>query len=496
MRRYRNSKIIATLGPSSASFEQIESLYLAGADVFRLNFSHGTHDEHLEKIKTIRSIEEKHGSSIAIIQDLQGPKFRIGRFFDNSINLVKSQIFKLDLDQTDGDSTRVNLPHPEIYDSLRVLDKILLNDGKICLEVRDVKKDCITTVVTQSGELSNFKGVNIPGSNLVIDSITAKDKSDIEFGLNHGVDFIALSFVQRAKDIIDAKELINGRSRVMAKIEKPSAVDNLREIIEASDAVIVARGDLGTELPPENVPCIQKKVIGECHILGKPVIVATQMLESMVSSTLPTRAEASDVATAIFEGVDAVMLSAESATGKYPVESVSMMDRIIKTSEKDPIYKELVQSKRIPLDGTVANAITASAREVAIVTKIPVIVVFSKNGLAALKIARERPVSPVLCLTTLKETSRFLAVVWGVYSLMIPEIKDVWEMVERACKHSFEEGFATPEDNIAIIAGIPFGKSGGTNALRISKVKDYLDNNWFTSYNYKEFEINTRGKSA
>jgi pyruvate kinase len=471
MRRQRNAKIIATLGPTSSSPEVIRRLFLAGVDVFRLNFSHGTAEEHRERLEIIRALEDETGRPIAALLDLQGPKLRIGRFAANSVQLVTGESFRLDLDETPGDATRAPLPHPEVFAALRPGVALLLDDGKVRLEVRRQGSDFVDTVVRAGGRLSDHKGVNLPEVVLPLSPFTEKDERDLAYGLELGVDWVAPSFIQRPEDIDLLRERLDGRAAIMTKLEKPAAVDRLGEIIEHSDGIMVARGDLGVELPPEQVPSVQKRVVRECRNAGKPVVIATQMLESMVTTPVPTRAEASDVAGAIYDGADAVMLSAESATGSYPVETVAMMDRIIQRVEEDPHYRLLMDANLPKPQPTTADAICDALRQVAQILPVAAIVTFTSSGFSSLRAARERPKAPILSLTPNRSTARRLTVVWGIHSVPNEDVEGVDQMVDRALARALQEGFARPGQALVIMAGMPFGVSGTTNMLRIAWVE-------------------------
>lgn len=470
MRRQRKAKIIATLGPSSSDYEQIKALFVAGADVFRLNFSHGEHGEHAERYKIIRQIEQEYKRPIGVLLDLQGPKLRIGTFSNTKISLKPQQSFLLDLDNTSGNNQRVCMPHPEIFQALKVGIDLLLDDGKVRLRVTKCGNDFAETVVISGTELSNRKGVNVPDVVLPIDALTKKDIEDLSFGLNLGVDWVALSFVQQPNDIIMARELAGEKAKLIAKIEKPMAIQHLEEIVELSDAVMVARGDLGVEMPAEDVPVMQRQIIRACRFSGKPVIVATQMLDSMVHMATPTRAEASDVATAVYDGVDAVMLSAESASGDYPIEAVSMMDRIIQRTEKDPLYQKMLDDSYTSPSPTVNDAVTAAARAAVDIIGSQLIVTFTETGLTTFHAARQRPHCDILALTPVLKTSRQLTLVWGAHSSLTDDIFSVGQMVEAACAFAKQENFAKLGDYIVITAGIPFGQSGGTNMIRIARI--------------------------
>ena len=473
MRRLRRTKILATLGPATSDPEAIERAFEAGADVFRFNFSHGTHEEHKQRLKIVRDLELKHKRPIGVVQDLQGPKLRIGEFENESVMLKEGQSFQLDMSSEPGNENRVCLPHPEIFAALSSEMDLLVDDGKIRLRVKNVEKDCMETTVVTAGKISNHKGVNVPNTVLDLSPLTDKDRDDLRFGLDQGVDWVALSFVQRPDDIAQAKKLIAGRAAVMVKLEKPAAIDHLEEIIDMVDAVMIARGDLGVEVPPEDVPILQKRIITACRNAGKPVVVATQMLESMINLPTPTRAEASDVATAVYDGADAVMLSAESAAGKYPIESVTMMDRIIKRVEADPLYRKIMKAERAErgLEATAADAITAAARQVASTIEAAAIATFTTSGSTTLRAARERPSVLIIGLTPKTETARQLALTWGVHPIKTPDAHNFAEMVKIASEVSLREEIAVPGDRIVITAGVPFGTPGATNILRIAWVK-------------------------
>ena len=471
LRRRRRTKIIATIGPASSTAEVLARLFQAGADVFRLNFSHGTHEDHAARITIIRELEERFAHPIGILADVQGPKLRVGRFGGGRVQLQSGQGFTLDLNPTPGDVRRVNLPHPEIIGAASIGTTLLLDDGKLRLRVERVRDDRLETTVVVGGPLSDRKGVNVPDVVLPIPALTAKDREDMAFALDHGCDYIGLSFVQRAEDVAEAKEIAAGRAWVMTKLEKPQALDNLDAILALSDAVMVARGDLGVELPPEEVPLAQKRIVRAARQLGKPVVVATQMLESMISAPAPTRAEASDVATAVFDGADAVMLSAETAAGQYPFEAVNIMDRIVARVEQDPGWRAIVEASRAAPERSVQDAIAAAARQVAHTIGAPAICAFTDSGSTALRAARERPDAPIIGLTAAQATGRRLAAVWGVHPVVTPLTHTMTETVGRATKIAMQEGFATHGQSLVVIAGIPFGTAGSTNALRVALVK-------------------------
>jgi len=472
MRRKRKVKIIATLGPSSSDPAVLRALFEAGADVFRLNFSHGSHEDHRRNLENVRALEREAGHPIGVLMDLQGPKLRVGRFAAGTVELVPGARFRLDLDETPGDATRAPLPHPEVFAALAPGIELLLDDGKLRLRIKTCGSDYAETEVVTGGPLSDRKGVNVPGVVLPISPLTDKDRADLRFGLDLGADWVGLSFVQRADDLAEARRLIGGRAAIMIKIEKPAAINHLDELVERSDAVMVARGDLGVEMAPEEVPGQQKAIIRACRLAGKPVVVATQMLESMVHAPAPTRAEASDVATAVYDGADAIMLSAESASGDYPVEAVAMMDRIAITTEADVFYRRLIHALRPEPEPTAPDAISAAAAQVARTIKVAAIVSYTTSGSTALRAARERPDVPILVLTSKIETARRLAVTWGAHCVHTEDVSSFQEMVAKACHIARDEGLAVPGDKLAITAGVPFGTPGATNVLRIAWVED------------------------
>ena len=471
LRRHRRTKIVATLGPSSSSPEVIARLFHAGADVFRLNFSHGSHEDHAARIAIIRDLERKTGRPIGILADVQGPKLRVGRFGGGRVHLQTGQKFVLDLNPTPGNAGRVNLPHPEIIGAAQIGTSLLLDDGKLRLRVEKVRPDHLETQVVVGGALSDRKGVNVPDVVLPIPALTEKDRADLDFVLAQGVEYIGLSFVQRPEDVAETKAIADGRAWIMVKMEKPQAVENLDAIMALTDCVMVARGDLGVELPPEEVPLVQKRIVQAARVAGKPVVVATQMLESMISAPAPTRAEASDVATAVFDGADAVMLSAETAAGQYPFEAVNMMDRIVARVEQDPGWRTLTDLARPAPQPTSAGAIATAGRQVAHTIGAQAIAAFTATGSTALRVARERPSCPILGLTPEERTSRRLAVVWGVHPVVVSELHSMTETVTRATRAAVQEGFVKSGDEVVVIAGVPFGTPGTTNALRVALVK-------------------------
>ena len=471
MRRYRQAKIVATLGPASDSPDMIRDLFNAGADVFRLNLSHGTHDDHAARISTIRKLEIESGRPVGVLTDLQGPKLRVGEFSNGAIELKAGAVLRLDLNAKPGNTRRVPLPHPEVFAALTKGTDFLIDDGKLRLKIIETGENFAEAEVITGGQISDHKGVNIPNAVLPISSLSTKDRDDLNFALDQGVDLIGLSFVQRPEDIIEARKIIAGRAGVLSKLEKPSAIEHLDQIITMSDVVMVARGDLGVELPPEDVPSLQKRIVRECRQQGKPVVVATQMLESMHDSPTPTRAEASDVATAIYDGADAVMLSAETATGHYPLESVTMMDRIIHRVELDPEFWHRIDSEHGDPEANAPDAITAAARQVAHTISASAIITYTTSGSTTLRAARERPEVPILCLTERLPTARKLAVAWGVQCVIAEDVSNFSNMVGRACQIAKEYNFAAPSESVVITAGVPFGTPGTTNILRIAWIE-------------------------
>ena len=468
LRRNRNVKIVATLGPSSSTEEMVSRLFEEGVDVFRLNLSHGLHDEIKKRHEIIRKVENKFRRPICILADLQGPKLRCGDFKDKQAELVTGQTFVFDKERALGNSKRVYLPEFEVFKSLKKDSKVLVNDGKIKLVVKEVSENFVSTEVLVGGIISDKKGINVPDQLLPLSALSKKDLSDLEFVCNLGIEWLGLSFVQRAKDIKEAKKIVRGRAAILSKIEKPSAVDAFDEILEETDAVMIARGDLGVELPIETLPPIQKRLVRQCRDSGKPVIVATQIMESMINSPVPTRAEVSDVAQAIYEGADAVMLSAESAVGNYPIEAVRTMNSIATEVEKEKTYRQLIEASRTPLKGDVSDAITVAAREVAETTNVKVICCFTETGTTASLTSRERPKVPIIALTPKITIARRLTLNWGLHCIVTEELERFKMAVVNAAKAARMYGFANNDDKIIVIAGVPFNVSGTTNILRVA----------------------------
>lgn len=470
MRRLRRAKIVATLGPASGDRAMIGKLFEAGADIFRINMSHTSHERMRELVATIRSLEAHYGRPIGVLVDLQGPKLRVGGFANDSVILDKGATFVLDDDPTPGNVDRVQLPHPEILEALAPGDTMLLDDGKVRLTATETSPHRAVTRVEVGGKLSNRKGVSLPDTLVPFSALTPKDHSDLDAALNTGVDWIALSFIQRADDIAEAKKITRGRASVMAKIEKPQAVSQMAEILEIADAIMVARGDLGVEMPLEKVPAIQKQLTRAARKSGKPVIVATQMLESMISNPVPTRAEVSDVATAIYEGADAVMLSAESASGQFPIEAVSTMNRIAEEVESDPTYLTIIEAQRAEPEATGADAIAAASRQIAETLDLSAIVCWTSSGATGLRVARERPRVPIVAISPNVATGRKLSLVWGIHCVVADDAHDQDDMVDRACRIAFQDGFTRTGQRVIIVAGVPLGTPGATNMVRIAFV--------------------------
>ncbi|MCM0036265.1 MAG: pyruvate kinase [Burkholderiaceae bacterium] len=473
--RNRNTKIVATLGPASSDPAMIRQLFDAGVDVFRLNFSHGTHADHKLRFDAIRQIEADVGRPVGILMDLQGPKLRLGKIVDGKLALTTGQKIRLDLDPTPGDINRVPLLHPEIFAAIRPGDDLLIDDGKVRLRVLSCTKEHAEVQALNAGVISDRKGVNVPGAILPMSAMTAKDREDLDFGLSIGVDWIALSFVQRPEDITELREIVGNRAWIMAKLEKPSAIDSLEAIVSSSDGVMVARGDLGVELPPEEVPVLQKRIVRACREAGKPVIVATQMLESMITSPVPTRAEVSDVATAVYDGVDAVMLSAESASGAYPIEAVTMMDRILLSTERDPLQRVMMEAVHSRRKNDARDAISAAIRTVAETLPVAATVAYTSSGATTLRVAHERPRAPILSMTPIAAAARRLSLVWGVHSIQAADVVSTEEIVLHATLAAKKNGFGEPGQALLIIAGTPFGVPGSTNLLRISWIGEEPD---------------------
>ena len=472
LKRNRKTKIVSTIGPISENQETIDALFQAGADVFRLNFSHGTHDEHAERVRMIREAEKKFDRPVTIFADMQGPKLRLGVFENEKIEVSKGHKIKLDSDPTAGNESRVCLPHPEIIEVLEVGADILVDDGNTELKVIAKGDDWVECEVVAGKWLKDKKGVNLPSVLLKKSVITEKDRKDLAAATKMDIDWIGLSFVQRPEDITEAREIIgDAGQQIIAKIEKPSAVENFDEIVKLTDAVMIARGDLGVEIPPEQVPSVQKRIISVCRAEGKPVIVATQMLDSMIGSPRPTRAEVTDVATAVYDGTDAVMLSGETAFGDYPVESVTIMDKIARDAETNEIYQTVRASDMLPLEPSSSDAIAFAAENVAEVVEAKVIVVHTTSGATAARVARVRPDTPILCLTEDKIVARRLQLSYGVNAIHVEGVKSFEDVVAKANELVKAKDMATTGDKVVITGGFPVGAAGSTNILHTMEVK-------------------------
>ena len=471
MRRNRKVKILATLGPASSEEAMIEKLFLAGADLFRINMSHASHDLMRTLIARIRNVEKRVGRPIGILADIQGPKLRVGKFANTKVTLTPGQTFTLDNNEAPGDETRVFLPHPEILESVKAGDRLLIDDGKLHLKAIKCDGKSIVTEVISGTSISDRKGVSLPDTLLAVGVLTEKDRADIEAVLaTNDVDWVALSFIQRPEDLAEVRKMARGRVGLMSKIEKPQALERIEEIIELSDALMVARGDLGVEMPLESVPGIQKQLTRACRRAGKPVVVATQMLESMITAPVPTRAEVSDVATAVFEGADAIMLSAESASGAYPVEAVATMASIAQKVEEDQHFTGIIHAQRSEPNPTGADAISLAARQIAETLKLNAIVCYTASGTTGIRASRERPAMPILTLSPIVKTARRLSLAWGLHCVVTEDATDLDDMVNRACRIVVSEGFGGPGDRIIITAGVPLGTPGSTNMLRIAYI--------------------------
>jgi len=468
--RGRKVRILATLGPSSETSEMIEKLYLAGADAFRINMSHGDQADKKALFQNIRAMESKFNRPTTILVDLQGPKLRIGTFENDKVVLETGQSFTLDKKDIPGDTTRVKLPHPELFEVVEAGSRLLLDDGKLVLRVKSANKELIKTEVEVGGALSNRKGLNVPDAVIPVAALTKKDRSDLAFAVDQGADWIALSFVQRPEDVAEAKRLIEGKAALLAKIEKPAAIHRLDEILEIADAVMVARGDLGVELPPEQVPPVQKQIVSAARRMGRPVVVATQMLESMITAPTPTRAEVSDVATAIYDGADAIMLSAETAAGDWPVEAVSIMDRIARNVESDPEYYARVHFMEIEPDATTSDALAVASGSIANTVDTSAIICFTISGSTARRISRERTSVPILVLTPEEHTARRMGLLWGATAVLTKDVSSFEEMIAKSKRMALRHDMGKGGSRLIVMAGVPFGVPGSTNLLHIVRL--------------------------
>ncbi|WP_416356462.1 pyruvate kinase [Aureimonas phyllosphaerae] len=470
MKRNRRVKILATLGPASSDEAMIRKLHEAGADVFRINMSHTDHDSMRELVARIRRVEAAVDRPIGILADLQGPKLRVGKFAEGKVDLKPGDIITLDNNPEPGDATRVYLPHPEILETVQPGHRLLIDDGKLQLRALSTTGTAIRCEVVAGTRISDKKGVSLPDTLLTSGALTDKDRRDLDAVLEAEVDWLALSFIQRPEDLAEARKLSRGRAGLLSKIEKPQAVERLDEIIELSDAIMVARGDLGVEMPLEQVPGIQKRITRAARRAGKPVVVATQMLESMITAPVPTRAEVSDVSIAVFEGADAIMLSAESAAGAYPVEAVQTMDRIAVEVEKDPLYPGIIFAQRPAAEATGADAVSLAARQIAETLQVATIVTYTSTGTTGIRTARERPQIPILALSPIEATARRLSLVWGLHCVVTDDASDMEDMVNRACRLAVQQGYARVGERVIVTAGVPLRTPGATNMIRIAYI--------------------------
>ncbi len=470
MRRKRKTKIVATLGPASSSPAQLKALFEAGVDVFRINMSHTSHEKLAELHASVRALEKAEGRPIAILADLQGPKIRLGTLPGGQVTLKEGQRLRLVRAASSDDPNVLPVPHAEVFAALKQRHGLIIDDGKIRLRTFAAKADGAEAIVEVGGVVKDRKGINLPDTLLPVSAMTEKDRADLHAALELGVDWIALSFVQRPDDVAELRKEVRGRAGILSKIEKPKALEQLDAILELSDALMVARGDLGVELPPEAVPGRQKQIIRAARKAGKPVVVATQMLESMLSAPVPTRAEVSDVAGAVFEGTDAVMLSAETASGEYPLEAVAMMDRIAQAAEGDPLYQSIVDAQRGEPEETTSDAIMRAVQQVTHTVHARAIVSWTGSGSTGLRAARERPEAPIIALTPSEQTARRLCIAWGLHCVLTEDARDLDDVVNRAARIAYEEGFAQAGERIVVTAGVPLGTPGATNLLRVAFV--------------------------
>lgn len=468
MRRNRNAKVVTTIGPASRELGMLEALFQQGADVFRLNFSHGNHEDHRLSYERIRSMEAKFRRSTCILADIQGPKLRLGAFIDGGVAVEPGDLVTLTLEEVAGTAERVTLPHPEIFAAMQIGGRLLVDDGKVRLRIIDVREGEADCRVEAGRRLSDRKGVNVPDAVLPLSALTEKDRADLDFALKLGVDWIALSFVQQPSDVIEARRIVGDKAQLMVKMEKPSAVHHLEELVMLADGMMVARGDLGVEMQPEEVPPIQRRIVSACRRVGKPVVVATQMLESMISNPVPTRAESADVARAVFDGADAVMLSAESAAGQYPREAVAMMDRILRETEQSSHYHQSVATG--DREATGSDAISAAARQVAETVDARAIITHTRSGRTAQRASRERPQVPIIMITPEVDIARQYTIVWGLHCVVAPDMETLDAVFAEGGRIAVDEGFAQNGDQVVLTAGVPFGQVGQTNLLRLLRV--------------------------
>ncbi len=468
MIRQRRTRIVATLGPASRSPDMVVDMARAGVDVFRLNFSHGEPSEHSAALAAVRAAEAQVDRPLAVLADLQGPKFRLGVFAAGKVHVRRGQTLRLDLDPEPGDRRRAPFPHPEVLRALRADAILLVDDGKVRLKVKNVGPEFAEVEVIAGEALSDRKGVTAPGLTIPTPALTAKDRVDLEFALKAGVDWVALSFVQTAADMAELRQLVGGRAAILAKVEKPAALRDLEAILDASDGLMVARGDLGVELAPEEVPVAQKTIVRAARRRGAPVIIATQMLDSMTFNPQPTRAEASDVANGVYEGADALMLSGESAVGAYPIEAVTMMDAIIRRVEADPLWRGLMRAEHGEDDDEDVDALIAAATRAAEARSTACLVAYTTTGATAKRMARERPDHPILAIAPNIEVARRLGLVWGLEPRVASQPRGLAAMTDEAAHMASDLGLAASGARVLIIAGPPMGAPGAANLLRIT----------------------------
>ena len=469
IKNYRKTKILATIGPSSEKITKIEKLISSGVDAFRINCSHTTESQFESYIKNIRKVEKKLKKPIGILIDLQGPKLRIGEI-ENNIPLKRGQKLLFINSKKSSKSNEVPLPEEKVFKSIKVNHPIFIDDGKIKLKVLKVYKNIIETKVLLEGVLKSKKGINLPETVLKNSALTSKDKKNVKKGIELGVDWIALSFIQSPEDIKDLRKICKKNVSIMAKIEKPTALNHINKITELADGLMIARGDLGVELPIQDVPSWQKRIIREARMQGKPVVVSTQMLESMITSKTPTRAEVSDVATAVFEGSDAVMLSAESAIGDNPELAVKMMDKIAHSVEKNPNYSSILSAQLEETPDSTPDAIATAARSLASELNSPIIVCYTESGSTGIKVSRVRPKQMILTVTPIIKTARKLTLVWGVKCIVQKDANNLEQMIRMTKAYSKKEKIIKIGEKMVITAGLPLKKLGTTNLIRVIKV--------------------------
>ncbi|WP_028561911.1 pyruvate kinase [Paenibacillus pinihumi] len=474
----RKTKIVCTIGPSSESLENTKKLIQAGMNVARLNFSHGDFEEHGNRIKNIRQANKELGTNVAILLDTKGPEIRLGKLKEEPIELNQDDAITLTTEEILGDRTRIPVTYSNLPNDVTVGSTVLIDDGLIGLTVEKVEGTEIHCRIVNGGQIKSKKGVNVPGVNISLPGITEKDANDIIFGIEQGIDFVAASFVRKASDVLEIRELLEkhnaGHIQIISKIENQQGVDNLDEILEVSDGLMVARGDLGVEIPAEEVPLVQKQMIEKCNRVGKPVITATQMLDSMQRNPRPTRAEASDVANAIFDGTDAIMLSGETAAGKYPVESVQTMARIAKRTEAALEYREIFTKQANAQQTTVTEAISQSVAKSALDLGVKAIITSTESGYTARMISKYRPKAPIIAVTPDAKVIHRLALTWGVLPVQGTPAETTDEMFEIAVRGGIDSGVVQLGDTVIITAGVPVGRSGTTNLIKIHHVGDLL----------------------